>query len=124
GRGIRAKEKPEDDEYIEAEADPEWKEREAGENTGGAVDTQSVGAALCDAMQHGGRNQEPDGHYHQNKCEAAAVSRGRRKLPKALLKGPVELETEQNLGSENEQPVFVERGLYLTAQAHGIALNA
>jgi hypothetical protein len=109
---------PEDDEYIEAETHPERKEREARENARSAVDAYSIGAALRDAMQYGGRNQQPDRRCHQDQCEAVAVSRRRAKLPKTLLKGRLELKTEQHLGSENEQSGFVDGCLDLTAEAH------
>jgi hypothetical protein len=73
---------PEDDEYIESKAHPERKEREARENTRGAVDTYSIRAALRDAMQHGGRNQEPDGRCHQDEREAVAFRADGASSPK------------------------------------------
>ncbi len=58
----------ENDEDVEAEADPERKKRHTGEDASNGVDADGIGALLNDAVLHGGCDQEADRKRHERKC--------------------------------------------------------
>ena len=75
-------------------------------------------AALDKTMMHGGRDEEGDRDHEQRKAGSFEHARRVRKVDKQFLEDTVELKAEQNLRTENQKTVVVERKFQFFLQVH------
>ena len=93
---------------AQSQTDGKRQQRHAGKDSGDAMDPNGVLAVLHDPVLHGWRDQQPDCHRHQHLPRAVHVARCEGQAGKLFLEDTVELEAEKNLGSQHQEPGFVQ----------------
>ena len=73
---------------------------------------------LDDAVLHGRRNQEGDGEREERQAGADEEAGEKGETLELLLEYAVELKSEQDLRSENQQAAFIQRELELAFKFH------
>ena len=99
---------------AQPQTDGKRQQRHAGKNSCDAMDTNSVLAIFHDPVLHGWRHQQPDCHRHQHLPRAVHVARCDGQVGEFFLEDTIELEAEKNLGSQHQEPGFVQGCLDLS----------
>ena len=93
---------------AQAQTDGKRQQRHSGEDAGDAMDTNGVLAILHDPVLHGWRDQQPDCHRHQHLPRTVHVARCEGQVGKFFLENAIELEAKKNLGSQHQEPSFIQ----------------
>ena len=93
---------------AQPQTDGKRQQRHAGKDSGDAVDANSVLAIFHDPVLHGWRDQQPDCHRHQHLPRTVHVARCDGQVGELFLEDTIELEAEKNLGSQHQEPGFVQ----------------
>jgi hypothetical protein len=106
---------------AEPQADGKRQQRDSGKAACRAMDADGVFPVFDDPVLQRRRDEKPDGNGHQQLTGTVEQASGRRKTGKRLLEYAIELESEQDLCTQDQQPDFIERCFYFLAEIDVLA---
>jgi len=106
------------DEKTDTQGQRERQQSQIGDERRKAVQAAAVLASLDNAVIGTGRDQQADGADEEPQANPVRIAGICREFMEPFVKHPTKSEPEQDLGSKDQDPSFIERDFDLFRQLH------